>query len=678
MSDDDSALPRGVRAVARWQPIGAALVIAVPAGFAATVVPYRYWDSMAFGLWSRLIAADGELFPDDVTTAMLHRPLFYVAQGLGWWWVDDGEWVGRWLTLLFAAVLVASLWPLAGRLASTRDGRALLRPMAISTALASSALALVIVAGMSDLPVAAMAALTAVCLWWRARPSVRVPLVALAAAATGLAKPSGFVALAGVALATVAVRWGAERREMLLDVAGLAAGTAVALAYHVWQATRLGISLGDELSSGNSEFYLERGAAARPDAVLQAEWLGAGVRIVVVAGVLYSVLRALGAPPRRAAAVAGPGAVVGSVVGPVAALGELPYPFAGPSWLGVAGWLGLAAALVAMPFLIVGDPVPRRAHVALVAWMAPGFAAWLAFRSDEARFLSPAWPPLALAAGAVLTAAALGLGRRRAALALAPLAALTVLVVANTVAIDGLGRAGWRELLEMGPSGWGDRAEIENFAYGPFSYQLALVREHRRPDGRIVSSDARMPYFFPRHAEVGYQTSCGDLAKLEADVFVLLLGDESVEFMERVHGGTADPLAWEQCTSPRLYPVGAQEGIYAAFVVGRPPARSPRPEECRVTSTPGELLDGVFVEGVSYGEARAVQERAAGVGYDRALIERIGCGSYRVVVTGVPTPEENQADFLRESSSVGFDARVVPPLRYPEVPADVEPVPETR
>jgi hypothetical protein len=61
-----------------------------------------------------------------------------------------------------------------------------------------------------------------------------------------------------------------------------------------------------------------------------------------------------------------------------------------------------------------------------------------------------------------------------------------------------------------------------------------------------------------------------------------------------------------------------------------------------------------------------------------ARIERVGCGSYRVVVAGIPTPQANQDDFLRESSSVGFDVEIREPVRYPEVPPDAEPAPASR
>ena len=301
--------------------------------------------------------------------------------------------------------------------------------------------------------------------------------------------------------------------------------------------------------------------------------------------------------------------------------------------------------------------------------------AWIAFRSDEVRFLSPAWPALVLVATSVLGCAALALARARPWLALAPATVLTGLVVANVVSIDGLHRSGWRELAEQGPSGWTDRAAMENFAYGAFADELTFIRRNVGIDGRVVSSDSRLPYFFPGGVRIRYPISCADVA--DARVFVLLLGDESVEFMRRA-GGPPDPLAWEQCSSPRVSPVGSQDGIFAAYVVGDPPLNPAAAGDCRVTGVPGTLLDGVFVTGAPYREARAIRERAVAVGYQAARIERTGCGEYQVVVTGIPTPQENQEDFLRESSGAGFDVEIRQPVRYPEVAPDVEPAPASR
>ena len=285
-----AALPRWLTLLVRWQAALAALLIAVPAAIVASFVPYRHWDAMAFGLWSKLIATTGDLFPGGLSPAILHRPLFYVAQGLGWRFVDEGEWVGRWLSLLFAASLVISLWWLAGRLVPAGTARTVIRPLAASVALASSVLAVYLVAGLSDVPVAAAAAVTAVAVLARSRPVVAVPCIAAAATATVLAKPSGLVALVGVAAASVLLLHD-DRGRLGRALAALGAGAAAGLAYNVVQAHRLGVSLADELSSGNSEFYRDRGADARVDALLRAEWLGAGVRLVVLAGLVLSVAR---------------------------------------------------------------------------------------------------------------------------------------------------------------------------------------------------------------------------------------------------------------------------------------------------------------------------------------------------------------------------------------------------
>src|ERR687891_644858 len=67
----------------RWTTAGVGVALAVPTAFVASVMPYRYWDSLAFGAWSRSIAETGDLWANagvlDAT-----RPLFYVPQGLAW------------------------------------------------------------------------------------------------------------------------------------------------------------------------------------------------------------------------------------------------------------------------------------------------------------------------------------------------------------------------------------------------------------------------------------------------------------------------------------------------------------------------------------------------------------------------------------------------------------------
>ena len=270
----------------------------------------------------------------------------------------------------------------------------------------------------------------------------------------------------------------------LPDLGGLAAGAAAAVAYDAWQASRLDVSLSALLRAGNDDFWLARGDAARLDALAGGDWIGEGARLVVVLGLAYGIGRAAGGGPRRSLQIATAAALAWSVAGPLIADGSLGYPFDG-SVLGIAGWLGVAAALVAAAFVVEEDSVSRRTYVALLVWLAPVAVLWAWQRPDETRLLAPAWPALALLAAAALTCVSLALLRVRPAAALVPAAALAVVAVSNVVAVDGLGRSGWRDLLDLGPSGWSDRAEMENFAYGPFSYHLNLARENvseRRPN----------------------------------------------------------------------------------------------------------------------------------------------------------------------------------------------------
>jgi len=106
--------------------------------------------------------------------------------------------------------------------------------------------------------------------------------------------------------------------------------------------------------------------------------------------------------------------------------------------------------------------------------------------------------------------------------------------------------------------------------------------------------------------------------------------------------------------------------------VGLPPSPAPDPSACHVSSYAGQLDDGVFAAGVGYAEAGQIAARAASVGFASAKIERTGCSSFHVVVTGIP-PDKGE-DFRREAAKAGFRVAIVPAVRYPEVPANVEAV----
>jgi 4-amino-4-deoxy-L-arabinose transferase-like glycosyltransferase len=642
-------------------------VFAVPLLFVASVLPYRFWDSLAFGTWSRLIGERGHLwFPDDLFDSQASRPLFYVGQGLAWLAFGYHEWLGRWISALFALVFAVCVVVLAGWFARDQGVRPLMRALAAAVALGSAVLAAFAAAGMSDVPLAAAVALTAVLLWSPKLGRLRLPLVALAAAAAVLSKPSAYLALLGLALALlVDVHRETSRRRAAGGLIALASGAALGVVYDAVMAGKFDESLSDFVRSGNTTFFLQAGSRARWDAVLRAEWLGAEVRLVLLYGVVYCVARALGGRGRLAAALAAPAALVWSIAGPVIADGGTPYPFDNGLSLGLVAWLGLAAAIGAAPFVAQPEVLRRADFAALALWALPSVVAWVAYRPDQVRFLSPVWAPLVLATAGALASLTLGLGRLRPAAAAVPIVASSLLVFANVPNVDGLGGSGWHGLLDLGWSGWGSRAATENFAYGPLSYEIDAARANLG-DGQLVSSDGRLAYFFPGRTDIRYARSCESLRGRR--VFILLTSGESAEIMTRVEGSSADPLAWIQCASPRLYAVQSQPGINETFVVGRPPAATPDPSACRITAYPGQLSDAVFAEGLTYARARAIREAAAKVGFG-PIIERTGCSTFRVVLTGVP--DDARKSFTKEAAGAGFRVRIVPAVRYPEVAPDV-------
>lgn len=658
-----SSVGRALRVVVA----GAAGIFAFGALFVAIVVPYRFWDSLAFGAWSRRIAAGEGILASADTPLFLQRPVFYVGQGLAWLLLDE-EWVGRIFSLSFAALLATCVWILASQICERPEARALLPPLALGALLASSVFATYVAAGMTDIPVAALVAATGAALWSERSSPAWAGLLGAFAATAVLTKPSALLAFAGLVPAILLLRG----RSAVLPVVGVSAGVLAALVYDAWQATRLDVGLVSFVTAGNDRFWLEQGAAARFDALARAEWLGQGLGLVVVLGLVHSAARAAGARPRAALTVGVLAALAWSIVGPLVADGSLGYPF-GESVVGTVAWLGLAATLAVARSLAHHDPTPGRVHGALLLWLAPTALAWAWQRPDEERLLAPAWAPLVLVTAAGLMSVSLALIRVRPAAVYAPAGALVLLALANLPAIDGLGRDGWRRLLELGPSGWSDRTQMENYAYGPFSYELELARENVGPDDRIVTSDGRLTYFFPGRVDVFYARTCADLRG--ARFFSFLTAGESLEHAQQA-GQPTDPLGWIHCTEPRVTLVGEQEGIYAAFVVGAPPARAPTPEDCRIVPSPGELVDAVFGDRLTYSEARSLLRELERLGYEGVRLERTGCSEFRVVVAGIPEDERVREEFSEQAASVGLAVRYQPALRFPEVSADVRPVAE--
>jgi Glycosyltransferase family 87 len=667
-TDGDSTLPvvpAWTRRALAWATGSVSVLFFVPAVFVAVVLPYRYWDSLAFGSWSRSIA-EGRGLWENASIFALSRPVVYVPQGLAWRYLDDGDWVGRLYSLSLAIALLVAVWLLAGRLSSWDTAAPVTRSISIGVLLGSAVFAGLVAAGMTDIPVAAGSAATAAVLW-RAPNRWLLVLVAAVAAATVLAKASGLIALAGLAAAVLVL----NGRRAVPGVVGMAVGVSVALVYDAWQASRIGRSLTDFLTAGNEQYWLDRGAAARWDALARAEWLGASVRLLILYGLVHGVARAVGARPRIALAVAAAVGLAWSIVGPLAADDGVPHPFDG-SILGLVGWLVIVAAIGTAPFLANDDPIDRRVYLALLVWLAPTAVIWAWTRADEVRHLAPVWAPFVLLAAAALASVSFALAKLRPSAVVVPALAVLLLAVANIPSIDGLGRQGWRGLFDLGWSGWTNRADVENFAWGPFSYVVNLSRENVGESDRVVTSDGRLSYFFPGRVDVRYARTCGELEG--ARFFSFLSSGESLK-LAQLGSQPTDPLGWLQCARPHLELVGQQPGIYAAFVVGGPPARAPTLADCHIAATEGQLTDAVFGNELTYAQASALVTRALGVGFEGSRIERTGCSTFRVLVTGVPDDPKVRADFREQAARVGFDVTYEPAVRYPEVPAGVSPVP---
>jgi hypothetical protein len=230
--------PGWVVRVLRWLAVAIVGVFVLATTFVALVMPYRLWDSLAFGSWSRSIAQTGDLWA-NTSSLSVSRPLFYVPQGLLWRFVTEDEWIGRCLSALFAVVLVSAVWLLARQLSTAQPARDFLPALAIGVLLSSAVLASYAAAGMTDVPVAAASAATAVVLWSTLRTRALVPIAALGAAATVLAKPSGLLALLGLAAATTLLRG----RSAFYGLAGVGIGVGIALAYDAWHAARFDVAL---------------------------------------------------------------------------------------------------------------------------------------------------------------------------------------------------------------------------------------------------------------------------------------------------------------------------------------------------------------------------------------------------------------------------------------------------
>ena len=554
-----------VRAVS-GAAVGAMLAafLAVSA-FATSVLPYSRWDALYFGAWSRLIAA-GDFHARSVGPEQLHRPLFYVAQGLLWNAFGFHEILGRVLSLGFSLLLAAAVYVLARRLDRSRI-EALLAVLALTLV---PSFAVDVAGGITDVPAAALVAATAAALWALPRGRGSAAVVAAVAAAAALAKPSALVGLAGLALAETLGPRASLRPRLSLGVAPIAAGGAAALVYDAVEAHRLHVSLSSFLTAGTSGFYTRLAAAMRGDVLLRGEWLGPDLRLLLAFGLVYAAVRAAGAAVRRSAATATVVAALATWLLPSLADGG-PALGAGPFGGGL-GWHGVVylALLALLPLTVLApeeDGLDRLWSARLLVWGLLPLAAWAAKAAYADRLVSPAWPRPAPArddAGgarlpssdtAVVQCSRRSPSRRCCSPRCSPCRPSTAWAPPG-----GAPCATWGRRL-------GRRARMASFAYGLFDDELSTVRSYSRPDTRLISSDGKLRYFYPRSLTYEAPSACGELAGHR--IFVLLLDPDSI-----AQNGDRGVDDWLACSRPRTHLVAEVPDSFAAFVVGLPASRT--------------------------------------------------------------------------------------------------------
>jgi len=527
----------------------------------AYVIPLHAQDALTFGEWSRLIAQDWHFHYPTVTGQEYGRPLFYVLQGALWGAIGVDDSSGRILSLLFSMLLVgAVVWLVR----EERDWGIFAGLLAMLALLATPVFAFQMVAGLTDVPVAAFIALAGALVWGRRPTPARAVAVAVAAALAMLTKPSALLALIGLALAQLLVSesW---RGRLLYRIAPLCAGVAAGLAYDLTQARYVHQSLRTFLQSGvTSDYYRSLADEARRYALLDGNWFGDGLRVAAFFALLYVVLRLAGVHHRLAVLVGVPSALAASWLGPWfaahqdrVAVGALHSPGAAAAAIGTAAFLLLGVS---------GDRAadPSRGELARFAiWALPSAAAWGIYGAYDARLLAPAWPPLlALIVLSALPAATSVARRGPLALAL-PFALFAVVVASNVYNLDGLHKSGWDQLRRT--DDWLNRDQTRAIVLPALSRSLVIVRREMRPGDSMISPEGAFRFFYPGHVAQSFPNKCEDLRPFR--VFVLATDEGSKRYMQDFLHVSGEPSFWAACSSPHLKQLSDGSEGYAVFRV---------------------------------------------------------------------------------------------------------------
>jgi hypothetical protein len=524
----------------------------------AVVIPIHAQDALTFGEWSRLISEHWRLHYDAATPQEYGRPLFYVLQGWMWGVLGFGETSGRLLSGLFSLLLLgAFVWLMRdrqwGRLAGLLGALALL---------ASPVFAEQVVSGLTDIPVAALVALTGALVWGQ-RPSPAAAVAAgVAATLAMLAKPSAFLALLGLAAAQLLLNesW---RGRLLYRVVPVLAGVGVGLAYDYSQARYVHQGLRTFMQAGvNTDYYRTLADEARRYALLDGNWFGDGLRVAAIFALVYTVLRLVTVPHRLAVAAGVPLALLGSWLGPWLAaertdstVGSFHSPGAAAIAIGTAAFLALGV------WSYRNAVAPRGELARFVVWALPTTVAWAVYGAYDFRLLAPAWPPLlALVVLAALPAASTLALRGSLAVAV-PFALFAIVVAENVYNLDGLRKSGWEELRRT--DDWLDRNQTRAIVMPAFSRALVAVRKEMRPGDDLVSPEGAFRFFYPGHVEQSYPNACEFLQRFR--VLVLTTDEGSQRYMRDFLHLNPEPSYWAGCQKPHLTQLTDGSEGYAVF-----------------------------------------------------------------------------------------------------------------
>ena len=632
--------------VYQWVLIATAAVAAAVvlcAILVAAELPFGEWDAMAYGSWARQIADGWPRIQFAQTGAIeLHRPLFYFLEGTVWAVFGFHQALGRLLALAFGMLLALALAYTAARSA----------PKRYALVSAASALCLLfaaqpyeryVISGLSDVPVAAMLAVTAALLAAsRGHPRL-LGAVGLAACLSLLTKPTALASLLGLTGAVIVGRRATLRARIPGGVA-LLLGAAVALIYDEIEARRLHVGLKTFLTSGSDGFYSSLAANRRGHVLLDDSWLGGDLRLLLLFAAVYALVRLI-ANHRNAVMIALPAALAWEIAGPHLAGGASGLVSGSGGSLQSLAVLVLAGALL-FALVAPSDAIPSRTELArLLVWAAPPIVVWVTYSAYDVRLLSAAWPPLLLLAAAALRPVFPGAASVDGSAVAVPAAALLVLAALGTVQLNGLGHDGWHRFT----SGFGDAAAMRSLALGgDFSDELAALQPQLASVSSVLTTDSRLQFFYGDKVRLAPPESCAQLQGAPT-ALVLLESDEE----RAIYGAKAQASFWERCANPSPTLVAERPGAYALFTTGR---------TTNVAGSCGpEPTSGLVVEFGRFGNDRAASaflDQAKGLGFVQAKVERVSCTTYRVVETGIPSRSVGRS-IVAEAKSAHLDARLV-------------------